>query len=290
MEPVSVFERKNQSAMMDYIVMISSPRPVDWTTNLTPGKRDPIRDAAVDRISHLTVLHQEGIPTFPRMFDVAKTLAAVTSAVIRSARCPRPPPFSSQLAPPGNLGRIENFAILCLSVEGEALKAVARLDPHGAGLPASGEDSRPHTPSDLTHNQSNVSLSAPSSPRMVFSQDTHESGSSTSGGKKHSRQVRPSSAPSTICGESNDSLTLPTSEGPSVTSQPDHRSSSLPITRSPSVMYPAVAESAPSTRPVETQPIVGPASSYSQSSIPDVGKKARALLGALRMKRNKNEQ
>lgn len=288
MLPVSEFERKNESAMMDYIVMISSPRPVDWIAGPAPAEKDPVRDAAMDRASRLSVLHREGIPALPRVFDLAKTLAAVTSAVVRNARWPRLPPFHSRPIATGTFGWIENFAMVCFSVENEALKAVTQLDPRNTECPAP-MNSPPGTP-DPTQDQSNLSPPSPLSPDMVFSQDIQDSGSSTSGEQKHARQSRQSSPSSIAFGESNESLPFPSSdEHQSAASRPDG-SSSLPITQSSSTMYPTLSEYASRERQVETDTVVGSTISYSPGTTAEVAKKQRSFLGALRMMRNKSEQ
>jgi hypothetical protein len=202
MRGVKDFLRDSVPAMIDYILVVSTPNGDAYMSLPVSDRHDRLNivNSLRQRASTMSVLDREAIPILPYLLDIPRHLAIITSAVIRSSR--------NYQEKTGRLESkyqtLDDFCSKCFEVEEVALLRVSQLatrislddrralpnrtrvhgptiSPSGRILPSShlasteqrpaGNASRPstaHSPSDSSASQvqmvSNGSTS--SSPRL----------------------------------------------------------------------------------------------------------------------------
>lgn len=177
MRGVKEFLKDSRPAMIDYILVVS-----------TPAKDRPHSETDVDlhdRLNIITSLRERGtkptldhesIPVLPHLLDIPRQLAIITSAVIRNSR----DYLSKQNSSEPSDRQLYEFCSRCFEVEEQALQRVSRLATRitpSHRVTASSSSMQPRSP---------VSAQPPSSPLSVSS--------SGRGSSRNSR--RPSTAPS----------------------------------------------------------------------------------------------
>lgn len=128
MRGVEDFLKDSLPAMIDYIVVVSSPVGDTPLSNLAYDanrlERLDVVNALRQRSQRMTVLDKESIPILPHLLDIPKHLAFITSAIVRSSKNYRSRPKASDDS--RNLA-VEEFCSICFEVEEEALRRVSQL-------------------------------------------------------------------------------------------------------------------------------------------------------------------
>ncbi|THV04952.1 Rho GTPase activation protein [Dendrothele bispora CBS 962.96] len=176
MRGVQEFLQDSRQAMIDYIVVVSTPSKDVRYTAKHPEKhmRTNVAASLLDREQRMPVLYKESIPVLPHMLDIPRNLAVITSAVIRSSRT------HIEAKPGQHLDKsLEDFCARCFEVEEQALQRVSQL-----AAQLSANHRRPYAPGDCG---SQSPTSGPTSPpRSDSPTSDHDS----------PRSPRPSTAPS----------------------------------------------------------------------------------------------
>lgn len=171
MRGIKDFMRQSLPAMIDYIVVVSTPLPERrGFPPATAEKHDRLQaiNSLRERSPIMPTLHREAIPLLPHLLDVPKHLAILASIVVRNHHKPR---AGAERAPDSLL---PDFVRQCFEVEEQALQCVSRL----ARRPVSGR---------IAAHRGGLTSSIPGR--------TPESESGPSSTKKR-RSARPSTAPS----------------------------------------------------------------------------------------------
>jgi hypothetical protein len=124
MRKVKQFLQQSRPAMVDYILVVSTPIPEQRPQLTTPNsaafkyQRIHILNSLRERSVTMPTLHREAILLLPHLLDVSKHLAILTSAVVRKAKIKAQRPQNSL---------IEEFSRKCCDVEDKALESVTQL-------------------------------------------------------------------------------------------------------------------------------------------------------------------
>ncbi|KAI0756978.1 Rho GTPase activation protein [Daedaleopsis nitida] len=130
MRGVKDFLTNSLQAMIDYIIVVSTPEPGSRVKGpLTPISSDKherlrIMNALRHRSATAPVLHREAIPLLPHLLDIPRHLAVVTSVVVRYSRTQNFQP-TRQMNPDDKY--FADFCTRCLEVEEQALFRVSKL-------------------------------------------------------------------------------------------------------------------------------------------------------------------
>lgn len=188
MRGVQDFLKDSLPAMMDYIVVVSTP--LDETHSAysdEPDRHDRLNvvNGLRQRTKDMTVLDRESVPILPHLLDIPKHLAIITSAVIRSSRDPN---ARSRTGDSADLA-VDEFCTKCFEVEEEALFRVSQLATKlaiGRRRPSVQE-----VPLDGC-----VSEALDDLPRSTMTEITSTVVSTTAKPPRRRRSSRPSTAPS----------------------------------------------------------------------------------------------
>jgi len=177
MRGVKDFLKDSQPAMIDYILVISTPSSEshdqhpgsasdrhDWS-NLANTLSNTLTNTLRRRATTMPALDREAIPILPDLLDIPRHLAIISSAVIRNSRDYKP---SSQ---PEDR-KLEEFCSKCFEIEEYALHRVSQL---------------------ATHISSDRRRLSPSPPPVQLISSPHKSPDKQRGPRK---LARPSTAPS----------------------------------------------------------------------------------------------
>ena len=126
MRGVKEFLTNCLQAMIDYIIIVSTPESQGPSTPLSMDKHERLRvmNALRQRTATAPVLHREAIPLLPHLLDIPRHLAVVTSVVVRFSRTQNFHPVQQT-----SLGDkyFSEFCARCLEVEEQALARVSKL-------------------------------------------------------------------------------------------------------------------------------------------------------------------
>jgi hypothetical protein len=125
MRGVKDFLTSSRAAMIDYIIVVSSPRPDVPASNSSADRynRMSVLGSLRQRRESMSLLSQEAIPMLPYLLDVPRHLSLISSAVIRRSRGYNGESRSEPLADPC----VVEFCAKCYEVEERALKRVTQL-------------------------------------------------------------------------------------------------------------------------------------------------------------------
>ena len=193
MRGVKDFLTNSLQAMIDYIIVVSTPEPGTGIkgplTPLSSDKHERLRimNALRHRSAIAPVLQREAIPLLPHLLDIPRHLAVVTSVVVRYSRTQ-----NLQSAKQGSIPDDKHFAEFCtrcMEVEEQALFRVSKL----AAKPR-----RQHSEPVINIPPPPVPISPiPSSPSSSWKLPTRERKISASALSPTRRRTRKSSRPST---------------------------------------------------------------------------------------------
>jgi len=213
MKGVKDFLKDSVPAMVDYIIVVSTPTRENTTL---PSTFECLHDRLIvthhlrQRVSLMSVLDREAVPILPHLLDIPRHLAIITSAIVRNSR-----EFQAHASPYGTSEVMLNeLCARCFDVEEHALLRVSQL--------ASSIVAERQHPLTVQPNPSPRTLMTPSLPLTPTSPSRRQ------------RRPRPSQRPSTApsASESTPSRVDDTSEvfgsrlhaRPSAS--PDHRNNS----------------------------------------------------------------
>lgn len=177
MRGVKEFLKDSRPAMIDYILVVSTPSTEGYTSNSASAAdrhdRLNIVNALRGRFTTKPVLDRESIPILPHLLDIPRHFAIITSAVIRSSR----DYLASQPSHGAEDNVLRDFCLKCFEVEEQALHRVSQLATRIS-----------------THRRSSVSGSWSQSPETPKSPSSPSL--SSSGPRSSKKTKRPSTAPS----------------------------------------------------------------------------------------------
>ncbi|KAH9944375.1 Rho GTPase activation protein [Epithele typhae] len=133
MRGVKEFLTNSLQAMIDYIIVVSTPEPTNKgpQTPLSSDKHERLRimNALRQRGATAPVLHREAIPLLPHLLDIPRHLAVITSVVVRYSRTQNSQPPKDALSGPSVTDdrHFAEFSARCLEVEEQALFRVSKL-------------------------------------------------------------------------------------------------------------------------------------------------------------------
>ncbi|KAG1881652.1 Rho GTPase activation protein [Suillus tomentosus] len=157
MRGIKDFLKQNLPAMVDYILVVSTPIPPDPCSPHSghpahSHQRLDVVSSLHERSTTMPVLERESIPLLPHVLDIPRHLARITSSVLRSARSADPKDKSSE----GDNQHLSGLCAQCFDLEDQSLARVSQL---------AGVESCPVTLKwDVPRITSTVSSAAPSSP------------------------------------------------------------------------------------------------------------------------------
>ena len=129
MRGVKDFLTDSLQAMIDYIIIVSTPEPGSKapSTPSTSDKHERLRimHALRQRSLNAPVLHREAIPMLPHLLDIPRHLAVITSVVVRYSRTQNLQSPSRPVAPEDKF--FAEFSARCMEVEEQALFRVSKL-------------------------------------------------------------------------------------------------------------------------------------------------------------------
>ncbi|KAJ6575115.1 Rho GTPase activation protein [Mycena capillaripes] len=206
MRGVKDFLKDSRSAMIDYILEVSTPARRSESESYSWNQEDPserherlaVVNALRHRTSQMAVLNRESIP-MPLVPDVPKQLAIITSAVIRNSR-----DYHARAKPNDPSDRpLNEFCSRCFEVEESALHRVSQLatrissggrrPEHSPSMSMSGS---PTTSTRKKRKSSGRPSTAPSpsdpdvSARRMFSEPTSPSSSAQTSWAEASARTR----------------------------------------------------------------------------------------------------
>lgn len=124
MRGVKDFLQENLQAMVDYILVVSTPTPAAYPPTSSPvsgHQRLQVVDSLRQRGASMSTLHREAIPLLPHGLDVPRRLACISSALVRSARS------ADQKTVPIDQGdRLYDLFIKCANIEETGLQRVSQ--------------------------------------------------------------------------------------------------------------------------------------------------------------------
>jgi len=127
MRGVREFLKESLPAMIDYILVVSTPVPDPYSPyqGATADSHDRLNvvNALRQRGTTMPVLDREAIPLLPHLLDVPRHLAEVTSAVIRTSKAQQHMHNPSELED----GQLDEFIAKCVEVEELALQRISSL-------------------------------------------------------------------------------------------------------------------------------------------------------------------
>lgn len=201
MRGVKEFLKESLPAMVDYILVVSTPvsDPYGSYQGGSGDRHDRLNvvNALRQRGTTMPVLDREAIPLLPHLLDVPRHLAEVTSAVIRTSKgrhCKNKPSGLED-------GQLDEFIAKCVEVEELALQRVSSLV---ARRPSQDEDSpffpvgnrHPTSPVAARFRRPSVSKSPPSSHRPYGSRNFSRPGTAPTSQSDLSDTLRYSEVPS----------------------------------------------------------------------------------------------
>jgi hypothetical protein len=206
MRGVKTFVQDSIPAMVDYIIVVSTP--VSDPYNAYPGHAATRHDrlnvvsSLRQRGSALPVLHREAIPLLPHLLDIPRHLAIITSAVIRNAK-----DFRRTASHDAEDSPLDEFCSQCFEVERCALQRVSQLASRALADRPQPSISNPSLPPDSSILSSPEQPSSPNSPsaRHVRNFSTESSATERCPPRKFARS---STAPSSTRPELSSSREL----------------------------------------------------------------------------------
>jgi hypothetical protein len=128
MRGIKDFLKQNLSSMSDYILVVSTPVPLD---PYSPHSGHPahshqrlnVVSSLHERSTTMPVLERESIPLLPHMLDIPRHLARITSSVLRNARSTDTKGKSSE----GDNQHLSGLCAQCFDLEDQSLARVSRL-------------------------------------------------------------------------------------------------------------------------------------------------------------------
>jgi hypothetical protein len=185
MRGVKDFLRDSLPAMIDYILVVSTPvtDPHSHYPGSSSDRHDRLKvvDSLRQRTVTMPVLDREAIPILPHLLDIPRHLAVVASAVIRNSKDYQAKPNSLEHADK----HLDDFCNKCFQVEEHALRRVSQLATRVAS-----DHRRPSIPGSFADPR-RESSNSPTSPIPVPGAATRKPGT------HQKRPVRKSSRPST---------------------------------------------------------------------------------------------
>ncbi|KAG1833800.1 Rho GTPase activation protein [Suillus variegatus] len=157
MRGIKDFLKQNLPAMVDYILVVSTPISPDPCSPHSghpahSHQRLDVVSSLHERSTTMPVLERESIPLLPHVLDIPRHLARITSSVLRSARSADPKDKSSE----GDNQHLSGLCAQCFDLEDQSLARVSQL---------AGVESCPVALKwDVPRITSTVSSAAPSSP------------------------------------------------------------------------------------------------------------------------------
>ncbi|KAI0335260.1 Rho GTPase activation protein [Cubamyces sp. BRFM 1775] len=129
MRGVKDFLNDSLHAMIDYIIVVSTPEPANKaapSTPLTSDKHERLRimNALRQRSAAVPILYREAIPLLPHLLDIPRHLAVVTSVIVRYSRTRN---FQPTRQGGADDKFFSEFCSRCLEVEEQALFRVSKL-------------------------------------------------------------------------------------------------------------------------------------------------------------------
>ena len=125
MRGVKDFLRDSVPAMIDYILVVSTPSNDAYMSLPVSDRHDRLNvvNSLRQRASTMSVLDREAIPKLPYLLDIPRHLAIITSAVIRSSR-----DFQERSRRLEHIDQtLDDFCAKCFEVEEIALLRVSQL-------------------------------------------------------------------------------------------------------------------------------------------------------------------
>jgi hypothetical protein len=127
MRGIKDFLKQNLPAMVDYILVVSTPVPSD---PYSPHSGHPahshqrlnVVSSLHERSTTMPVLERESIPLLPHVLDIPRHLARITSSVLRSARSADPKGKSSE----GDTQHLSGLCAQCFDLEDQSLARVSQ--------------------------------------------------------------------------------------------------------------------------------------------------------------------
>ncbi|KAA1471480.1 Rho GTPase activation protein [Dentipellis sp. KUC8613] len=129
MRGVKSFLEDSLPAMIDYILVVSSPKANSGQPSQSSTKSRIVKTVQ-ERRSNMPALQKDAVPLLPDLLDVPRHLAIITTAVLRHSRA-----SSAQ----GNL--LREFSGRCSEIEQQALYRVSRLASYDARIAAASDPS-----------------------------------------------------------------------------------------------------------------------------------------------------
>ncbi|KAF8140258.1 Rho GTPase activation protein [Boletus edulis] len=150
MRGVQNFLKQNLPAMVDYILVVSTP--IHDTCSPHSGhpafshQRHKVVNALHQRGPTIPILEREAVPLLPHALDIPRHLACISSSLIRSARLVGPKANSAERDP------LSDLCSRCFEVEEVALQRVRRIATDGSHPAAPRWDvARPRLPDKPPH-------------------------------------------------------------------------------------------------------------------------------------------
>ncbi|KAF9270219.1 Rho GTPase activation protein [Marasmius fiardii PR-910] len=161
---VKDFLKESLPAMIDYLLVVSTPVPEDTRNGgARTSDHTKIIISLQKRMSTMPVLYREAIPMLPHLLDPARHLAVITSAVIRTSRN-----YLADVSIQESHDRpLEELCSRCIEVEEKALHRVSQL---AAQLSANQRKVSKGNESESTFAFSPPSPTTPHSPRSTRSE------------------------------------------------------------------------------------------------------------------------
>lgn len=127
MRGIKDFLKQNLPAMVDYILVVSTPIPLD---PYSPHSGHPahshqrldVVSSLHERSTTMPVLERESIPLLPHVLDIPRHLACITSSVLRSARSADPKGKFSE-----DNQHLSGLCAQCFDLEDQSLARVSQL-------------------------------------------------------------------------------------------------------------------------------------------------------------------
>jgi hypothetical protein len=129
MSGISDFVKDSRTAMIDYLLVVSTPTEDDDSTlqgtTADDHDRHHLLGSLLQRVEVMPVLDREALPALPNLLDVPRDLAIIASAVVCSRSSKDEIQRLSSEDGPDQL--INEFVRRCLEVEEEAARRVGHL-------------------------------------------------------------------------------------------------------------------------------------------------------------------
>jgi hypothetical protein len=185
MRGVMDFLKESRSAMIDYILVVSTPTKDGYNSfhGSISDRHDRLNvvNSLRERAKTKPVLDREAIPILPHILDVPRHLAIITSAIIRSSR-----DYMQRGTSEDDSDKyVREFISRCMEVEEQALQRVSQLatriaSGHKRPVGAGSWSQSPRSPSS-SKSPSSVTSTVQSSPRKSKRPATAPSASDADG-------------------------------------------------------------------------------------------------------------